>query len=56
MLAAWNKRSRKGNEAGVKYYLMGVFASAVLLYGMSLLFGATGSTKLTDIGAGIVRR
>ena len=53
MLAAWNKRNRKGNEAGVKYYLMGVFASAVLLYGMSLLFGATGSTKLTDIGVAL---
>jgi NADH-quinone oxidoreductase subunit N len=33
---------------------MGVFASAVLLYGMSLLFGATGSTLLTDIGAALV--
>jgi NADH-quinone oxidoreductase subunit N len=53
MMAAWNKRSRKGNEAGVKYYLMGVFASAVLLYGMSFLFGVTGSTLLTDIGASL---
>ena len=34
----------------MKYYLLGVFASAVLLYGMSLLYGAAGSTKLTDIG------
>ena len=41
MLAAWRKRDRKSNEAGVKYYLLGVFASAVLLYGMSLLYGAT---------------
>ena len=56
MLAAWNKRNRKSNEAGIKYYLLGVFASAVLLYGMSLLFGATGSTKLTDIGAVAARR
>jgi NADH-quinone oxidoreductase subunit N len=53
MMAAWNKRYRKSNEAGVKYYLMGVFASAVLLYGMSLLFGATGSTLLTDIAAAL---
>ena len=53
MLAAWRKRDRKSNEAGVKYYLLGVFASAVLLYGMSLLYGATGSTKLVDIGAAI---
>jgi NADH-quinone oxidoreductase subunit N len=53
MMAAWNKRSRRSNEAGIKYYLMGVFASAVLLYGMSLLFGVTGSTLLTDIGASL---
>ena len=53
MMAAWRKRDKKSNEAGVKYYLLGVFASAVLLYGMSLLFGATGSTLLVDIGASI---
>ena len=53
MLAAWRKRDLKGNEAGLKYYLMGVFASAVLLYGMSLLYGLTGSTLLTEIGAQI---
>ena len=51
MLAAWRKRDRKSNEAGVKYYLLGVFASAVMLYGMSLLYGVTGSTLLSDIGA-----
>ena len=53
MLAAWKKRDGHGNEAGVKYYLMGVFASAVLLYGMSLLYGATGTTKLVDIAAAL---
>ena len=53
MMAAWKKRDRKSNEAGVKYYLLGVFASAVMLYGMSLLYGLAGSTKLTDIGAKI---
>jgi hypothetical protein len=50
MMAAWKKRDRKSNEAGVKYYLLGVFASAVMLYGMSLLYGVTGSTLLTEIG------
>ncbi|MCB1031946.1 MAG: NADH-quinone oxidoreductase subunit N, partial [Acidimicrobiales bacterium] len=39
-----------GNEAGMKYYLMGVFASAVMLYGMSLIYGGTGTTLLSDIG------
>ena len=50
MLAGWRKRDLKGNEAGMKYYLMGVFASAVMLYGMSLVFGLGGSTVLTEIG------
>ena len=53
MMAAWRKRDSKSNEAGVKYYLLGVFASGVMLYGMSLVFGTTGSTKLVDIGASI---
>jgi NADH-quinone oxidoreductase subunit N len=53
MLAAWRKRDRKSNEAGVKYYLLGVFASAVMLYGMSLLYGVTGTTLLADIGPAV---
>jgi len=53
MLAAWRKNDTKSNEAGVKYYLLGVFASAVLLYGMSLLYGETGTTRLVDIGAAL---
>ena len=50
MMAAWRKRDALSNEAGIKYYLLGVFASAVMLYGMSLLYGVTGSTLLVDIG------
>jgi NADH-quinone oxidoreductase subunit N len=53
LLAGWRKSDLKGNEAGVKYYLMGVFATAVLLYGMSLLYGVSGSTKLVDIQAAL---
>jgi NADH-quinone oxidoreductase subunit N len=53
LLAGWRKRDPKGNEAGAKYYLMGVFATGVLLYGMSLLYGVAGSTKLSDIGAAL---
>jgi len=53
MLAGWRKRDLIGNEAGVKYYLMGVFASAVLLYGMSILFGVAGDTRLAEIGQAI---
>jgi NADH-quinone oxidoreductase subunit N len=50
MLATWRKRDPKSNEAGLKYYLMGVFATAIMLYGMSLIFGVTGSTDLVQIG------
>jgi NADH-quinone oxidoreductase subunit N len=53
LLAGWRKRDPKGNEAGAKYYLMGVFASGVLLYGMSLLYGLAGSTQLAEIGAAL---
>ncbi|MGH9261148.1 MAG: NADH-quinone oxidoreductase subunit N, partial [Acidimicrobiales bacterium] len=49
LLAGWRKQDRKGNEAGVKYYLIGVFASGVMLYGMSLLYGVAGTTQLAGI-------
>lgn len=50
LLAAWRKGDRRSNEAGMKYLLMGVFASAVMLYGMSLVYGVTGTTLLEPIG------
>jgi NADH-quinone oxidoreductase subunit N len=50
MLAGWRKRDLKSNEASLKYYLLGVLASAIMLYGMSLIYGFTGTTILTDIG------
>jgi NADH-quinone oxidoreductase subunit N len=53
MMAAWRKRDPRSNEAGVKYYILGVFASAILLYGMSFLYGTTGTTKLVEIGASL---
>jgi NADH-quinone oxidoreductase subunit N len=49
ILAAYRKHDRKSNEAGVKYYLIGVLSSALMLYGMSLIFGITGSTLLSEI-------
>ncbi|HCJ86602.1 MAG: NADH-quinone oxidoreductase subunit N [marine actinobacterium MedAcidi-G3] len=49
MLAAWRKGGARSNEAGLKYYLMGVFASAVMLYGMSLVYGLAGSTAFGAI-------
>ncbi len=53
MLATWRKRDVRSNEAGLKYYLMGVFASAIMLYGMSLVYGVAGSTLLTEINAAL---
>lgn len=50
MLAAWRKRDAKSNEAGMKYFLLGVFSSAIMLYGMSLLYGEAGTTLLTGLG------
>jgi NADH-quinone oxidoreductase subunit N len=49
VLAGWRKHDPKSNEAAIKYYLIGVMSSAVMLYGMSLVFGLTGSTLLTKI-------
>ena len=49
MLAAWRKGGPRSTEAGLKYYLMGVFASAVMLYGMSLVYGLAGSTTFDVI-------
>ena len=54
LMVAWRKSDLRSNEAGLKYYLMGVFASAVMLYGMSLLFGIAGSTLLSDINTAVV--
>jgi len=54
VLATYRKADRRSNEAGIKYYLMGVLSSAVMLYGMSLIFGVTGSTKLREITSYVV--
>ncbi|HEX9681552.1 MAG TPA: NADH-quinone oxidoreductase subunit N [Acidimicrobiales bacterium] len=51
MLAGWRKRDTRSNEAALKYYLLGVLASGVMLYGMSLIYGAAGTTVLVDIAA-----
>ncbi len=54
LLAGWRKRDLKSNEASLKYYLLGVLASGVMLYGMSLIFGAAGTTVLEDIRGQLV--
>ena len=46
-------KDAKSSEAGLKYLLLGAIASAVLLYGMALIFGITGETRLADIAAAL---
>jgi NADH-quinone oxidoreductase subunit N len=53
VLVAFTKRQKRSNEAGMKYFLLGAFSSGILIYGMSLLYGVTGSTNLGDIGRGV---
>jgi NADH-quinone oxidoreductase subunit N len=50
VLAGFNRRSPRAAEAALKYFLLGAFASAFLLYGIALIYGATGTTNLTLIG------
>jgi NADH-quinone oxidoreductase subunit N len=49
ILAGYLKPNRRSNEAAVKYFLLGAFSLGILLYGMSLLYGLTGSTSLRTI-------
>ncbi len=51
VLAGINRRSPSAAEAALKYFLLGSFASAFLLYGMALAYGATGTTNLSLMGA-----
>ena len=48
-LAGFAKRDARSSEAGIKYFLVGAVSSAIMLYGMSLLYGLAGSTNLTTI-------
>jgi NADH-quinone oxidoreductase subunit N len=49
VLTAFDRRRLVSQEAGLKYFLLGAFSSAVLLYGIALVYGATGTTNLSGI-------
>jgi NADH-quinone oxidoreductase subunit N len=49
ILAGFIKPNRRSNEAAVKYFLLGTFSLGLLLYGMSIIYGLTGSTNLRTI-------
>ncbi|MDQ7024240.1 MAG: NADH-quinone oxidoreductase subunit N [Anaerolineae bacterium] len=53
ILAGFSHSDAGSAESGLKYFLFGSFASAILLYGLSLLFGFTGETQLTAIAASL---
>jgi NADH-quinone oxidoreductase subunit N len=54
VLAGYIRPNRRSNEAAVKYFLLGAFSLGLLLYGMSLLYGLTGSTELRTIATELV--
>ncbi len=51
VLAGYNRANAASSEAALKYFLIGAFASGFLLYGIALVYGATGTTNLSLIGA-----
>ena len=51
LMSAFRKNDLRSNEAGLKFFLIGVLSTAVMLYGMSLIYGLTGTTRLEAIAA-----
>jgi NADH-quinone oxidoreductase subunit N len=49
LLAGWRKHDLRSNEGSLKYFLFGVLSTAVMLYGMSIVFGFVGDTRLAQI-------
>jgi NADH-quinone oxidoreductase subunit N len=56
VLSGLFKRRVEAGEASMKYFLLGIFASAFLLYGIALIYGATGSTNLDRVAAAVAAR
>jgi NADH-quinone oxidoreductase subunit N len=53
IMAGFRKTQTSASEASIKYFLLGSFATAFFLYGIALAFGATGSTSIAAIAAGL---
>src|SRR5438094_1740116 len=51
VLAGYRRDSLKSSESAMKYFLLGSFATAFFLYGIALVYGASGTTKLTGMGS-----
>jgi NADH-quinone oxidoreductase subunit N len=53
LMAAFRKGDIRGNEGGLKFFIIGVLSTAVMLYGMSMIIGLTGATRLDEVATGI---
>ncbi len=53
LIAAFRKSDPRSNEAGLKFFLIGVLSSAVMLYGMSMIYGIAHTTRLTGIASAL---
>ncbi|HEY7446456.1 MAG TPA: NADH-quinone oxidoreductase subunit N [Vicinamibacterales bacterium] len=53
ILAGFIKPNQRSNEAAIKYFLLGAFSLGILLYGMSLLYGLSGSTNLRTVATAL---
>ena len=51
LMSAFRKNDVRSNEAGLKFFLIGVLSTAVMLYGMSLIYGLTGATNLSVVAS-----
>jgi NADH:ubiquinone oxidoreductase subunit 2 (subunit N) len=54
VLAAFKKTSQFSLEAGLKYFILGALSASLLLFGMSLIYGSTGSTNFSSITKNIL--
>ena len=55
ILAGYLRNDRRNNEAALKYFLLGSFATAFLLYGVAIIYGITGMTKLDEIRTALMQ-
>jgi NADH-quinone oxidoreductase subunit N len=56
LLAGWRKGDVRSNEASMKYFILGVLSTAILLYGMSLLYGLTGEVTFSGLAGATAGR
>jgi NADH-quinone oxidoreductase subunit N len=54
LLAGWQRRERRSSEAALKYLVYGALASGLMVFGFSLLFGLSGSLRLSDVAVAVV--